>query len=163
MHLKYIIICAVLFFAIVVIYSNIDTEAEIDSQLVRVDTFDTKEKLEPMIHEVHIAPQIPIRESIQTNVEKLVELNGSFDYIEVELECESFFKVGEKKTCIAQYSDKEEGDTVYLEDKPLKRNASKIELLPLSNTPPASVVAEGDLFKIEQMYNEKLLESHELN
>lgn len=153
MHLRYIVICAVLLSVATVIYINIDTEAEVDSQLTRAGILDIKEKNEPVIYATQIVLPISTRESIQIGAKKLTELNKTSGYIEIEPECESFIKVGKKKTCFAQYSEKEKSDVDYLTDKSLEYNKRKniIPLLQNDISLPV-VIIKSDPLESEQIF-----------
>lgn len=80
MHLKYIIVCAILLSVATVIYTNIDTEVRVDSQFTRTGIIDRKEKNEPIIREAYVAQPIPPEEPPQSEVKKLTKANDNLGY-----------------------------------------------------------------------------------
>ena len=164
MHLKYIVICSILLFVMIGVYANINTdmETEVDLQFVSADILDVKEKHEPVIHTAQVVLPTPTKKIIQISMEELAKLNENLDYIETKPECESFIKIGEKKTCLAQYSENEESDVGYLTDESLEYNADKIILSAQKNDPLPIVVIEDNSLENEQIF-EKSHASPDLN
>ncbi len=149
MHFKYIV---TLLFIATIVYVNINTEIEVDSQFVSADILDVKERHEPVIHATQVVLPTSTRKIIQIGMEELIDPNENSDYIEPEPECESFIKIGEKKTCLAQYSENEESDVGYLTDESLEYNADKIILSAQKNDPLPIVVIEGGSLESEQIF-----------
>lgn len=154
MHFKYIVICAILLFVMIGLYVNINTdmETEVDLQFVGTGILDVKEKHEPVIHTAQVVLPTPTKKIIQIGMEELTELSKNSDYVESEPECESFIKIGEKKTCLAQYSGDEENDMDYLADESFKNNASKIISPPQKNDPLPIVVIKSNSLESEQIF-----------